>query len=129
MVSLYADVDRGLITRLENLAQNGIPASAARLAASAEEAKNTHPCRFLNWEAIPHADALAQAETRYVNVKSKLALQHQQELMNEATLPRTRWLLDKPLTASGATGPATAHDYSNERPVAPPIQRPPGLRR
>ncbi len=129
VVSLYADVDRGLITRLENLAQNGIPASAARLAASAEEAKNTltHADSLIG-KPFPHADALAQAETRYVNVKSKLALQHQQELMTKDA-PTDQMAARQAADRIRATGPATAHDYSNERPVAPPIQRPPGLRR
>lgn len=134
VASLYGEADRGLITRLENMSQNGIPALTARLTTSAEEAKTT----LTNAEALigkpfPHAGALEQAQERYTTVQTQLALQHQQELIPETAAPTETAAPAKTAAQQAAdriraTGPGKA---PNPVDAPPPVirQQPPGLRR
>ena len=76
----------GLVTRLENMVQNGIPAQVERLTNSAQEAQLT----LINAESLiglpfRNADELTSAQKRYDEVRQQIAAQQHQEALDART--------------------------------------------
>ena len=76
----------GLVTRLENMVQNGIPAQVERLTTSAKEAQVTlTSAESLIGLPFRSADELKSAQKRYDEVRQQIAAQQHQEALEART--------------------------------------------